>query len=191
MLILCGKTCSGKSTVANILAREFGFRRNVTYTTRPMRPGERDGVDYNFVTEEEFTKLTPSLAEMTEYNASFGYCRYGSLGSDYADDGILKVSVLNPSGIEAIRRAGYKPFVIELEVSEDVLRKRLEERGDAQKEVNRRLEDDEKRFEAWRRNTLGPDVILTIKEDETPIQTAGRVYTLVTNLELRLKNPIA
>ncbi len=186
MLILCGKTCSGKTTVAEILAKEFGFRRNVTYTTRPPRPGEVDGKDYHFVSEKEFDELLPALAESTEYNASFGYCRYGSLKSDYVSDGILKVSVLNPVGIEEIRKQGLNPFVVELDVPEDILRDRLEARGDSQTEIDRRLADDAKRFEKWKKESLGPDVILSIKKNTTPFGTAGSVYTLVNNLNIRL-----
>lgn len=55
MLVLVGKTCSGKSTVAKIL-EDKGYRRIVTYTTRPKRAGEIDGTDYHFITAEDFLK---------------------------------------------------------------------------------------------------------------------------------------
>ena len=43
---VCGKMCSGKDTVVKRLINK-GFKKVVTYTTRPKRRGETDGVDYH------------------------------------------------------------------------------------------------------------------------------------------------
>ena len=48
-----GKT----SLVKALLEREPGMRLSVSYTTRPPRPGEQDGVDYHFVDEAKFMAL--------------------------------------------------------------------------------------------------------------------------------------
>lgn len=52
-LILCGKSASGKDTIAKRLCRR-GFEPLISYTTRPMREGERDFVDYVFLTKKDF-----------------------------------------------------------------------------------------------------------------------------------------
>ena len=43
MIVLCGKTASGKDTIMKLLVTT-GFKPVVRYTTRPIRPGEIDGV---------------------------------------------------------------------------------------------------------------------------------------------------
>ncbi len=55
LLIICGKMCSGKDTVVKRLINK-GFKKVVTYTTRPKRRGETDGVDYHFISEGEFKR---------------------------------------------------------------------------------------------------------------------------------------
>lgn len=44
MLVLMGKTCSGKDTICNGLIKDYGFKRVITYTTRPI--GGRDICNY-------------------------------------------------------------------------------------------------------------------------------------------------
>ena len=58
MLILIGASASGKTEVAKTLAKKYNITKIVTYTTRAPRINERNGVDYNFVSVEEFAKLT-------------------------------------------------------------------------------------------------------------------------------------
>ena len=55
-IIIFGKTASGKSRVVNELVKR-GYKKIVTTTTRPARKGEVDGIDYNFITDDEFKEL--------------------------------------------------------------------------------------------------------------------------------------
>lgn len=52
-LILCGKSASGKDAIAKRLSRR-GFETLVSYTSRPMRDGEKEFVDYVFLTKQDF-----------------------------------------------------------------------------------------------------------------------------------------
>ena len=54
-IIIMGKSAAGKNHLARKM-KELGLTQIVTDTTRAMRPGERDRVDYNFVSEKEFLK---------------------------------------------------------------------------------------------------------------------------------------
>ena len=49
LTVVLGKTCSGKTAVVRELCKKYNYSKIVTYTTRPMRNGEKDGVDYNFI----------------------------------------------------------------------------------------------------------------------------------------------
>ena len=54
ILILIGKTASGKDKTVNELVSKHGFKKVITYTTRPMRKGEKQDITYHFIPEEEW-----------------------------------------------------------------------------------------------------------------------------------------
>lgn len=55
LFALSAPSGAGKSTVAEkALANTSGLARSISHTTRPMRNGERDGVDYHFVDRKTF-----------------------------------------------------------------------------------------------------------------------------------------
>lgn len=56
ILVLCGKSGSGKDTILKELVKD-GFTPIVTTTTRPMRQSEKQGVEYNFVNNDKFFKM--------------------------------------------------------------------------------------------------------------------------------------
>lgn len=55
LIIISGTTCAGKGTVIrNLLERNKNMELSISYTSRPMRGGEVEGVDYYFITHEDF-----------------------------------------------------------------------------------------------------------------------------------------
>ena len=68
-VVLFGKQGSGKTTIADILVSKHGFKKIVTYTTRPIRNGEVDGVDYHFISKDKFLELVEAkfFLEFREY----------------------------------------------------------------------------------------------------------------------------
>lgn len=56
LTIIVGPTCSGKTTLANRLVTERGYAKCITTTTREVRDGEVDGVDYHFISVDDFTQ---------------------------------------------------------------------------------------------------------------------------------------
>ncbi|MBS7384058.1 MAG: guanylate kinase, partial [Bacilli bacterium] len=53
MIVITGPSASGKTATCLYLQEHFGIRKVVTHTTRAMRVGEKNDVDYHFVTKEE------------------------------------------------------------------------------------------------------------------------------------------
>lgn len=77
LFILSSPSGAGKSTIARKLLREDGnLEMSVSATTRPIRPGERDGVDYHFVSLDKFREMVAD-GDFLEWAHVFGH-RYGT-----------------------------------------------------------------------------------------------------------------
>ena len=77
MFILSSPSGAGKTTIARrILAEDGQIRLSVSYTTRPMRPGEAHGRDYFFVDADEFNSKVEA-GEFLEWAEVFGHL-YGT-----------------------------------------------------------------------------------------------------------------
>ena len=75
LLVVSGPSGSGKGTVVALLKKNPGYAFSVSVTTREPRVGERDGVDYYYITNERFNKMRDA-GELLEYttfcNTSYG-----------------------------------------------------------------------------------------------------------------------
>lgn len=74
LIILAGPTAAGKSIIQKELLRQNQtLHKVITYTTRPLRNGERDGIDYHFVNKEQFEeRLSQGLfIESDCYNGEY------------------------------------------------------------------------------------------------------------------------
>lgn len=168
MIIIIGKSGSGKSTVVDELTK-LGYKKVLTDTTRPMRPGEVQGVDYNFLSQEEFdlNKENGVYAEDVVYNASFGQVSYGSRKEDYLNSDDKSVIILNPYGLlmadenDCLNHV----FKVYLRLTDELILERLSKRGDSMKEVQRRLLTDEVDFANMESHC---DLVIDITKDMTP-----------------------
>lgn len=144
MLILVGKSCAGKNTIRDILVEKFGMEPAITYTTRPMRHGEENYVDYVFVSDKHFKGLKQDgfFAETTEYNVATGDTWY--YGSDKAEyrDSENRVVILNPYGLKQVRKMGIDVFAVYLNADDKTIMKRQKKRGGDINEIKRRMRAD-------------------------------------------------
>ena len=77
LIVLSSPSGAGKTTVSRMLLdAEHELAMSVSATTRPMRPGEAQGVDYYFVNDAEFDRMIQAN-EFVEWATVFGY-RYGT-----------------------------------------------------------------------------------------------------------------
>lgn len=146
MILLVGKTCSGKDTIKKELLK-MGMSGVVTYTTRPPRKNEVDGISYHFISTKEFLEKEKCgfFAETTSYNVASGETwYYGSAIEDLTDD---KVIIVNPNGLQQIKKIKQlNPISFYITANEDVILDRLKKRGDIPAEAKRRLESDNNDF---------------------------------------------
>ena len=78
LAVIAGPTAVGKGTVVrHLLAEHPEFKLSVSATTRSPRPGEIDGVDYFFWTQERFDEAIANK-ELLEYATVHGLNRYGT-----------------------------------------------------------------------------------------------------------------
>lgn len=148
VIALFGESASGKDTIQKWLV---SYLPNVTHgiiscTTRPPRQGERDGVDYHFITEEEFTKkvLSYDMLEATEFRKWFYGTPIQSLDKDK-----INVGVFNIAGIEALledSRLHVTPIYVRASDKERLIRSLNREENPDCEEICRRYFADKKDF---------------------------------------------
>ena len=135
IIVIIGESCSGKTTLANYFAERHYFEKVVTYTTRPIRAGEVDGVDYHFINDENFDKLQSDnfFLETSLYNN----WHYGTPLSHNRSD---KIIVLSPSGMRKLKKITDKDELITvyLRVPRRCRMIKSLQRGDNIEEVYRR-----------------------------------------------------
>ena len=138
MLILVGPSASGKTEVANILINDYGMVRMVTYTTRPIRVGEVDGISYHFVSKEEFIRLKDNdeFVETVLYNGNY----YGTRKSDVKVD---KIVILEPNGLKAFNEKMKNDVVsFYLNTNEVERINRMIYRQDKKEDIDKRIQND-------------------------------------------------
>lgn len=100
IIALIGEAGSGKDTLLqNVLSQTNKLNEIVSYTTRPPREGEVDGVNYHFITGEQFGQkvLDGEMLEASCFNDWFYGTGYESLRSD-----CVNIGVFNPEGIDSM-----------------------------------------------------------------------------------------
>ena len=128
MIILVGESGSGKSSIEEVLIEKYGFEKVITCTTRPMRPGEIDGMNYHFLSPHDFSEKIRN-DEFAEYAVYRDRC-YGTLKQDCF--GEKKVLVCTPHGLRNMRKIlgenGVTSFYIKVERRDRLIK--LLQRGD-------------------------------------------------------------
>lgn len=135
MIVLIGESCGGKTTVQNLLIEKYGMKKLVTYTDRSPREGEVDGVDYHFISKEEFLqKKEEDFFQETDTYRGFDY---GSSIEGMSREELQNtVAVLTPEGITGLGTGG---FVVWISSSMEIRALRLRERGLPMEEVENQL----------------------------------------------------
>jgi guanylate kinase len=135
-----GKT----SLVAALASAEPGLHVSVSHTTRPRRPGEEDGVNYHFVSDEEFAALVDADAFL-EHAPVFDR-RYGTTRESVepflaaGDDVILEIDWQGAAQVRERRPGAIGIFI--LPPSRESLAARLAGRGqDSDEVIARRMAD--------------------------------------------------
>jgi len=144
LFIVSAPSGTGKTTIVEKLVQVVpSLRMSRSYTSRPKRPGERDGVDYNFISRERFDAMAGAGAFL-EWADVFGHC-YGTSAADteaLLTAGVDVVLVIDVQGARQVRSRGIETVgIFVLPPSAAVLERRLRGRSkDSEDQIRRRLE---------------------------------------------------
>lgn len=149
VIVLTGKSSSGKDVIKKKLVSLHNYINIVRYTTRPKRKGEVDNIDYHFISEKNFKqKIDESFfAEWKSYNTEFGTWYYGTALEDLQKAEDNSVIILPPDSFREVKdKLNDKVISIYIYSNNPTIKKRLIARGDNPDEAKRRLEHDNKDF---------------------------------------------
>lgn len=137
LIVFSAPSGCGKGTMLAEILKDNSFRCSISSTTRQPREGEIDGVNYFFISKEEFQRriADEEFLEYAEYCENF----YGTLKSEvdeYLEKGInviLEIEVQGAMKVRKLRPDALLVFIAPPSVNE--LRRRLNKRGTETQEV--------------------------------------------------------
>lgn len=139
LFIISGPSGAGKGTALDWMVLSGLVRRVPTYTTRSARPAERQGVEYNFVSDEAFSKLREE-GQLIEYTRTYSDSYYGSPRELLdSQDPVPLAAELEPTGYVKVRAMSARRVIgiFVTTQTETELRSRLAERGQTPDTDNR------------------------------------------------------
>lgn len=144
VMVLCGEAGSGKDTILNALIRKNPnlFHPIISCTTRPPREGEKDGVNYHFLTVDDFAEKISNdeMLEATCFNDWMYGTEYAALSEDK-----INIGVFNPEGIETLsldKKIDMYAYYIEVSDKERLIRQLNRETNPDVFEIIRRFRTD-------------------------------------------------
>jgi guanylate kinase len=144
LFIVSAPSGTGKTTLVEKLVKVTpNLQMSRSYTSRAARAGERDGVDYNFITREQFERMAQAN-EFLEWADIYGNY-YGTAAADtevLLAGGEDVVLVIDVQGARQVRSRGLENIgIFVLPPSAQALEQRLRGRSkDSEEQIRRRLE---------------------------------------------------
>ena len=117
IIVLLGASATGKDTVAKHISEKYNMPMAISYTTRPMRSNETQGVEYYFISDDEMHEKFKNgeVIEHTSY-----YIQSEDVSYTYAnvveefEKGDYVLTILNPHGLYQFNKSQYKDNLVSI-----------------------------------------------------------------------------
>lgn len=178
LILLVGETGSGKDTVANKLP----YKKVISYTTRPMRDVDTNGVNHWFVSDKEMDELEKK--DLIAWTKT-GDVRYCATIDSLTED--TMIYIINPDGVRWFKKH-YKGsevniIVIGIYLPLEERKKRCKNRSDFKTSFMQRVKDEQKDFDKFR---LNGEFDYLIKNTDSNI--TAKIIESIININLMNKN---
>ena len=184
---LLGYMGVGKDTILKQVLKDMDdVKPIISTTTRPMRKGETEGIEYYFIDDTEFFRRGTDFVEQRIYHTKVkengvekdATWRYGIERAELEKDDYLIVIVDSVGYKELKNYVGNGKIVpIFISAPQEELKARALARGDLEAEVDRRLKDDYERFMDFRVRTVYHEVKNTNGRLEEAIKEVENIIT--------------
>ena len=182
LVVISGPSGAGKTSVCRVLKTDPDVEFSVSATTRPMREGEQDGIDYHFLTREAFEQRVAEdqFLEYAEYNGNlYGTPRWPMDAA--LERGKTFLVEIEVDGTRQLRRRGVRGLYVFIEPpSIAELRSRLLRRGtNGAVEIDQRVRIAEDEIRAAREQVDGAPLYDRFVENSDLEATIGHVKELL------------
>ena len=185
-LMVIGPSAVGKDTMINRLKSKFPkvIYKLPSYTTRPKREGETDGVDYYFVTKEEFFQLRDGgeLFGIQEYNGNWYASNKKRLEEALKNEDKVIILNYNINTANAVKDEISFNFVAVLPPSEAALKERLIKRKTKAEEIEKRMENSIKEIQLINEANYIQYRLVNDKEEEAYNKLEGHLKEIYPQL---------
>lgn len=161
IIIISGPSGSGQDTIIHALQERYDFARVTNTTSRPPRPGEKNGIDYHFISSADFEKAIENN-KLLEWKLV--YDQYKGIMRDDMEAALATNKIvllkLDWQGVITIKNNYSNTLAIGLKADDaETLQKRIEDRGQDTKGI---MEKRMRALKSWRYDVY--DVTITNKQ---------------------------
>lgn len=192
IVAICGKSGSGKDTlIKNLCEHNSDWHKIVPCTTRPRRENEKDGINYYFLTKNEFAEkvLNGDMLEATYFNSWHYGVTFSSL-----EDGI-NIGAFDPDGFDILIQSPPDDvevigFYLVCHDKTRLLRSLTREENPDVKEIVRRFTSDEEDFIDFEQCVPDHNCILSNENENDLIQNVVYITNYTNNIWSKIDNNI-
>lgn len=178
IIAVMGQAGAGKDSFVNAIIKGNYLslaKPIISCTTRPIRENEQDGVNYHYLTNEEFAEQVVN-GEMLEATVFNNWC-YGT-STKNLDKNAINLGVFNPEGVEILRGYDNIDLIVIYIIADNkvrLLRQLNREEHPDCNEIVRRFGTDKQDFRETRINSISPDFVIE-NNGEQDIDTLARNF---------------